>query len=102
MKTEIEIFDVNETRNGVKVDYCLYDADGQANVSTTIPSEKLEEYIVDNDLHSYEFINYNMRNLECDGLDQGYRDPSEYLTENLTDVVLAYLQDNFAKIEEVA
>lgn len=106
MKTLIELFDATETRNGVKVSYCLYDDAGQANVGTTIPSEKLEEYIVENDLHAYEFINWKHVSLECDGLDRGYRDPSEYLTENLSEIVLDYLQDLSVKadkkIEEAA
>lgn len=92
MKTQIEIFDTNQTKNGVRVDYCLYDADGQANVTQTIENEKLEEYIIENDLNRYEFLNYGKMGLECDGLDEGYFNPSDYLAENLNNVVLAYLQ----------
>jgi len=85
MKTEIEIFDVTETRNGVKVDYALHDEKGVANVKQTIPSEKLEEYIIDNDLNDFYYHNAPE--------DSVYVHPEIYLTENLNNVVLAYLQD---------
>jgi len=94
MKTEIEIFDVTETRNGVKVDYSLQDDNGTANVNMVISYESIENYIVENQLNLETFTNWKYVSLECDGLDERVIPVDEYLTENLRDVVKDYLTTN--------
>jgi len=89
MKTEIELHEATYTGNGIKVNYVVYDANGDAIVTQTIPNEKLETYIVDEGLNELFF---NPFDGECQ-----YIHADNYLEENLNEVVLGYLQANLTE-----
>jgi hypothetical protein len=93
----IELHVATKKKNGVEVFYSVTDDKGTADVKMLISEESLMEYIVDNDLNLETFVNYNIRNLECDGLDERYTDPEDYLYENLDKVVKEYLETEFLK-----
>lgn len=98
----IEVHTCEQIRTGVRVFYSIEDSKGVADVKTIIPDESLENYIAENELNREFFTNWKHVTLECDGLDERFVPVDEYLTENLTEVVLAYLQANYDKIKEVA
>ena len=60
--------------------------------STDISRDILVDYIIDNELNRYEFINSRYVNLECDGLDEGFHNPYDYLDENKESVITDYLK----------
>lgn len=86
MKPQIELHEATYTRNGIKVNYVLFDEAGEAIVSTVIPFASLETYIVDEGLNELFF---NPLDGDCE-----YIHADTYLEENLNDVVTAYLAAN--------
>jgi len=90
----IEVHTAEEIRTGVRVFYSITDEKGIADVKMVIPYESLENYISENQLNLETFTNWRYVSLECDGLDERIIPVDEYLTENLNEVVLAYLQAN--------
>jgi len=88
----IEIHEATLTKHICTVFYSLQDEQGIADVNQTISTDKLIEHIEANDLNMVDFINYKLRNAECDGMDC-YSIPSdEYLEKNTFDVIKRYLE----------
>ena len=93
----IEVHTAEEIRTGVRVFYSVTDEKGIADVKMVIPYEGLENFISDYGLNLETFTNWKYVNLECDGLDERVIPVDEYLTENLDEVVLGYLQANLVE-----
>jgi len=95
MKTaQIDILS-HTVKNGIyTVQYWDEASEGENNVEMQISEDALIDYINANDLNRIEFYDYSQRNLECDGLSERFIDPTDYLTENLTEVLQSYIQEN--------
>jgi hypothetical protein len=97
MSAEIELHEISTTALVVTACYTITDGDTTADVvKHQISRAALVEYVEANELNTVGFTNYKMVNLECDGEDEYKTDPDEYLTENLSAVVLSYLTANLS------
>lgn len=93
----IELHTAEEIRTGIRVFFTITDDKGFADVKMVIPAESLENYIVSEGLNIETFTNWKHVSLECDGMDEREVAPDQYLTENLNDVVTAYLEANLER-----
>jgi len=89
MKTaQIDVLSITKKGSIFTVEYWDESCNNENNVTMQISEDALVNHIVQNELNHETFINYRMQNPECDGMDERYINPFEYLADN-TDFVLA-------------
>ena len=95
MKTaQIDVIDVQKTKDGYIVKYWDENFDGENNVEMQISEEALLNFIINQEYNLVEYTNYSISGLECDGLDLKTIDPLEYLTNNRDEIIKDYIQAN--------
>lgn len=94
MTAQIDILSVNKKGYVFTVEYWDETCENENNVTMQITADALIDYIIDNQLNREEFINYRMQNLECDGMDERFIDPAEYLVDNTNEVIVDYIKSN--------
>lgn len=100
MKTTASIDIVNVVERGnvynkvFEVFYWDENSIGENDTKIQISEEKLLDFIVEQEYNLVSYTNWSFVNLECDGLDEKYIDPIDYLTENRDEIIKDFIQAN--------